>query len=74
MKRYEMDVWGEMCPLPLLKVQKKIKEITIGDMIVLETEHSCTSRAIAQWAKEKNYEYAEEEVANGIWRLQITKR
>ncbi len=74
MKDYKLEVWGEMCPLPLLKVQRKIKEIKSGDSITLETEHSCTSRAVAQWAKEKNYEFEEEEIVNGIWRLRIIKK
>lgn len=70
---YELDVWGDMCPIPLIKAQKKIKEMKSGDRLILETEHSCTSRTIVQWAKQKNYPVRETEVANGIWRLELTK-
>lgn len=47
--------------------------MNIGDILVLETEHSCTSRAIVVWAKDRAYEITEQEVANGIWHLELTK-
>lgn len=44
-----------------------------GDVLVLETEHSCTSRGIVVWAKANRYLIEETEVANGIWHLELTK-
>ncbi|GAB6174999.1 sulfurtransferase TusA family protein [Paradesulfitobacterium aromaticivorans] len=73
MARHQLDIWGEMCPIPLLKAQKKLKGMNIGDILVLETEHSCTSRAIVVWAEEHAYAIREQEVANGIWHLELTK-
>ncbi len=45
----------------------------IGDVLVLETEHSCTSRGIVVWAQQNKYEIVETEIANGIWHLELTK-
>ncbi|AFL98708.1 putative redox protein, regulator of disulfide bond formation [Desulfitobacterium dehalogenans ATCC 51507] len=73
MVTYTLDIWGEMCPIPIIKTQRKLKEMACGDRLVLETDHSCTSRAIVLWAREHGHEIEESEVSNGIWRLEITK-
>lgn len=73
MARYSIDIWGEMCPIPLIKAKKKLVSMKCGDVLVLETEHSCTSRSIVVWAKVNKYIIEEEEVFNGIWHLELTK-
>lgn len=74
MALYQLDIWGEMCPIPLIKAQRQLKKMSYGDILVLETEHSCTSRAIVLWAQEQGHEIDEKEVSNGIWRLELIKR
>jgi tRNA 2-thiouridine synthesizing protein A len=73
MAQHQMEIWGEMCPIPLIKAQKKLKTMNRGDVLVLETEHSCTSRGIVVWANKNKYEITETEVANGIWHLELVK-
>jgi len=73
MATYYLDIWGEMCPIPIIKTQRKLKELKCGDTLVLETDHSCTSRALVVWAQEHGHKVKEEEVANGIWRIELTK-
>ncbi len=74
MTTYYLDIWGEMCPIPIIKTQRKFKEMSSGDVLVLETEHSCTSRALVVWAQDHGHKYVEKEVSNGIWRIELTKR
>lgn len=73
MGRYQLEIWGEMCPIPLIKAQRKLKTLKNGDVLVMETEHSCTSQGIVVWAKNNRYHIEEKEVANGIWHLELTK-
>lgn len=73
MARIQMDIWGEMCPIPLIKSQRQLKTMKCGDILVMETEHSCTSRGIVVWAKKNKYEITETEIDNGIWHLELTK-
>jgi len=73
LRRIYLEIWGEMCPIPLIKAQKMMKTMEVGDVLVMETEHSCTSRGIVVWAQKNNYPVVETEVANGIWRLEVTK-
>lgn len=68
-----LDIWGEMCPIPIIKSQRKLKTMSAGDVLIMETEHSCTARGLVVWAQKEKYPVLEKEVANGIWRLEITK-
>ncbi|NLI90899.1 MAG: sulfurtransferase TusA family protein [Peptococcaceae bacterium] len=74
MATFQIDIWGEMCPIPLIKTERQLKKMSCGDVLVLETDHSCTSRGIVLWARQHGHEINEKEVANGIWRLELTKR
>ena len=74
MGTYYLDIWNEMCPIPIIKTQRKLKEMSCGDILILETDHSCTSRALVLWAREHGHEVEENEVSNGIWRLKVTKK
>lgn len=73
MARFAIEIWGDMCPIPLIKAKKKLVSMRCDDILVLETEHSCTARGIVLWAQANRYIIEEEEVANGIWRLELTK-
>lgn len=73
MGEHYLEVWGEMCPIPLLKAEKRLKELTPQDILILETDHSCTARTMENWAKKKKYKYQVDEVDNGIWRITIQK-
>ncbi|MHB8172542.1 MAG: sulfurtransferase TusA family protein [Thermincolia bacterium] len=74
MGEYFLHLWGEMCPVPLLKAEKKLKELTAQDILVLESDHSCTARTIQTWAGKKGYRVSVDEVANGIWQIRIQKQ
>lgn len=74
MGTYYLDIWNEMCPIPIIKTQRKLKEMSCGDILILETDHSCTSRALVLWAREHGHDVEENEVSNGIWRLKVTKK
>ena len=73
MSNHFLHLWGEMCPVPLLKTEKKLKTLTSEDTLVLETDHSCTARTITIWAGKKGYRVSTDEIANGIWQIKIQK-
>lgn len=74
MGEYYLEVWGEMCPVPLLKAEKKLIELADNDVLILETDHSCTARTVENWAKKKKYQVTIEQVDVGIWRIGISRR
>jgi len=73
MKEYELDCLGEACPVPLIKAQKKIKEIKIGDILILNIDHSCALKAIPEWARKDGHNVEIDEIDDGEWDIVIEK-
>ncbi len=73
MKEYELDCLGEACPVPLVKAQNKLKEIEIGDMIILQIDHSCAMKNVPEWARKDGHNVEIEEVDDGEWEIFIEK-
>ena len=46
-----MDLKGLKCPMPVVKVGKKIKEMTIGQVLVAETTDPGAHSDFPAWAK-----------------------
>ncbi len=68
-----LDCIGEPCPLPLMKVEKKIKNLKVGEKIYIEVDHSCAMTNVPEWARKRGYQVKIEEVAFGEWQITITK-
>ena len=69
-----IDCFGDICPLPILKIEKKLEEIGSGEEFMLVTDHSCTVESIRQkFRKRKNVRYRIKEVMNGVWEVYIRK-
>ena len=68
-----LDCTGEPCPLPLIKTEKEMNNLKIGDRLFIELDHTCSMTNIPEWARKKNYEVETEEVDFGEWKITITK-
>jgi TusA-related sulfurtransferase len=68
----QIDCLGEMCPVPLIKVQIQYKKIRPGDSITITTDHSCTAQNLKDAYKNFQCEIKVEE-ENGIWEISIMK-
>ena len=73
MKEYQLDCLGEACPVPLIKTQKKIESMEIGDVLVVNTDHSCAIKNIPEWANQAGYSCEVEEIDDGEWNIIIEK-
>ena len=73
MKEYQLDCLGEACPVPLIKAQKKIESMGIGDVLVVNTDHSCAIKNIPEWANQAGYSCEVEEIDDGEWNIIIEK-
>ncbi|MCI2424631.1 sulfurtransferase TusA family protein [Candidatus Acetothermia bacterium] len=71
MSEHYIDAMGDICPIPLLKVRKKLEEIKPGDIIILETDHSCAAPNIVEDMKKKQIKATAREIDNGIWQIVI---
>jgi TusA-related sulfurtransferase len=73
MKEHTLDCLGEACPVPLMKTEKKINSIEIGDVLIVQIDHSCAMKNVPEWARNQGYNVEIDEVADGEWEVVIEK-
>jgi tRNA 2-thiouridine synthesizing protein A len=71
MIEHYIDALGDFCPIPSLKVQAVMKQMNLGDRIILITDHSCTANTIKEDMRRKKNKVIVEEIDNGIWQVTI---
>lgn len=73
MAELRLDCMGEACPVPLLKTQKKLVSMNIGDVLVVEIDHSCAMKNVPEWARKEGHNVDIEETGDGEWQIYIEK-
>jgi TusA-related sulfurtransferase len=73
MAEYRLDCLGEACPVPLLKAQKKLADLKVGDLLIVEIDHSCAMKNVPEWARKEGHNVDIEEVGDGEWEVFIEK-
>jgi len=73
MKEVTLDCLGEACPVPLVKAQKAIEDLAIGDVLIVQIDHSCAMKNLPEWAREAGHNVEIEEVDDGEWEVVIEK-
>lgn len=69
----KINCFGEICPIPLLKLKKQLKTLTLGDSVMLVVDHSCVVETIHDYYKKSKYQLSIDEVINGVWEITVTK-
>ncbi len=70
-----IDALGEMCPIPIIKAEKKLKKLNMGEKVVLETDHSCSIQSVtSHFTKKYGYACTITEVEEGVWQIEIIKK
>ncbi len=73
MQEVELDCLGEACPVPLVKTQKKLGELAVGDVLIVHIDHSCAMKNVPEWAREAGHNVEIEEIGEGEWDVVIEK-
>lgn len=69
-----LDAMGEMCPLPIIKAEIKIKQIKVKERVVLKTDHSCSISSVTNHFLSKyGYPCSVVELEDGVWEITIEK-
>ncbi len=68
-----LDCLGEACPVPLVKTEKKLTTLAVGDILVVQIDHSCAMKNIPEWARKEGHNVEIEEVDDGEWEVIIEK-
>lgn len=70
----KIDCFGDICPVPLLKMKNELKNISVGESFQLVVDHSCVIESIKDYLSNiQNVHYEIDEVLNGVWEITITK-
>ena len=73
MAEYTLDCLGEACPVPLMRTEKKMEELAVGDVLVVAIDHSCAMKNIPEWARKQGLNVEIDEVDDGEWEIIIEK-
>ncbi|MCG8541964.1 MAG: sulfurtransferase TusA family protein [Clostridia bacterium] len=74
MSQQRIDCMYEACPIPLLKALKKLKTMKVGEVLIMETDHSCSITNVVEWAKKQGHEVDYVEISDGEWEIYIEKK
>lgn len=75
MAQYKLDAIGEVCPVPLMLVTRKMQELAPGDELMIRTDFSRAVRNILDWAARQGHEIVEvEEPEAGLWDISLRRR
>ena len=73
MKEVILDCLGEACPIPLVKSENAMKELSAGDVLIVQIDHSCAMKNVPAWARKEGHNVEIEEVDDGEWEVIIEK-
>ena len=73
MKEFTLDCMGEACPLPLMKTEKQMEKMEVGDVVIFQIDHSCAMKNVPEWARNQGYNVEIDEVDDGEWEVIIEK-
>jgi len=73
MIKIHLDCFGDMCPIPVLKINKALKDLSAGESLMAVTDHSCVLASIKDQYRNSEVLIEADEVMNGVWEVLITK-
>ena len=73
MSEYTLDCLGEACPVPLMKTEKELAKLNVGDLLIVAIDHSCAMKNVPEWARAQGHNVEIEEVDDGEWEVVIEK-
>ncbi|MFT9494884.1 sulfurtransferase TusA family protein [Anaerosolibacter sp.] len=73
MTEIRLDCLGESCPVPLVKTQMKMNSMKVGEVLIVEIDHSCAMKNVPEWAEKEGHRVEIGEVEEGQWEIFIEK-
>lgn len=69
----KIDCFGDICPVPLIKLERALKTMNPGESVVLVTDHSCVPESVTDRFASALISVDSDEVMNGVWEITVTK-
>lgn len=72
-KDFTLDCFGLLCPMPIIKVAQKIKELKIGQVLELISTDEGIKQDMPAWCKTTGNEFLGIEEDDGQYRVYVKK-
>jgi tRNA 2-thiouridine synthesizing protein A len=72
--QYQLDVRGKACPLPVISMRNKLKEMKTGEVLEIITDFSASKDNIKRTATKAGHEILEIIEQNGSYKIYIKKK
>ncbi len=69
-----VDAKGQKCPMPVLLTSRGMKNLSSGQVMLVEATDGGSQSDIASWAKDTGNELVDSSVEDGVYRYLIKKR
>ncbi len=70
----KIDCLGDICPVPLMKLQSLESNLGNGESVMIVTDHSCTCQSLLSYCNKKRYPVRIAEPMSGIWEVSVFPR
>lgn len=68
-----LDVKGLLCPLPVIKLSKAIKEVEIGQVVQMLATDPGSRPDMDAWAKSTGHELVDSDVDSDVFRFWVRR-
>jgi tRNA 2-thiouridine synthesizing protein A len=69
-----LDCRGMMCPMPIVKLAKKIKDVASGQIIEMIADDVGSKEDVPAWCKRTGHELVDQKEENGVYYYYIKKK
>lgn len=70
----KIDCFGDICPVPVIKLQHRIAGIAQGESFMMVVDHSCAIEHMREVLMKEDLEWVIDEVMNGVWEVTVAKK
>ena len=72
--RYQLNTVGQVCPFPLVEAKQAIKQLEVGDELVIDFDCTQATDSIPHWAAAAGYPVTNfEQVGDASWTITVQK-
>lgn len=73
-RRYQLNTLGQVCPFPLVEAKQAIKQLEVGDELVIDFDCTQATDSIPHWAAAAGYPVTHfEQVGDASWTITVQK-
>ncbi len=70
----ELDCRGQVCPMPVIELGRRIIDVEIGEMIAVVADDSAARHDVSAWCRMREQEYVGEDIADdGVPRFLVRR-